>query len=51
MQVQKKGMLKSQVSDSKYINSGVVLRQNSKGHVALCTKRHAENFKEITREE
>ena len=36
METQKKGMLKSQVSDSKYINAGVVLRQNSKGHVALC---------------
>jgi len=51
MVTHKKGMLKTWISDfGGTITSGVVLRQNSKGHAALCTKRHAENFKEITKE-
>ena len=52
MEVHKKGMLRSQISDlGGTITAGVVLRQNSKGHVSLCTKRHADTFEEITRQE
>ncbi|CAG8691232.1 5666_t:CDS:1, partial [Funneliformis mosseae] len=48
----KKGMLKSQISDlGDIITFGVVLRQNSKSHAALCIKYHTGNFKEITKEE
>jgi len=54
MEVHKKGMLsiRSQISDlGSTITAGVVVRQNSKGHVSLCTKRHADTFEEITRQE
>jgi len=52
MQVQKKGMLKPQISDlGNTVNAGTVLRANTKAHSAICTKRHAQNIRELTREE
>jgi len=52
VKVHKKGMNKSWISDfGGTVYSGLVLRANSKAHSAISTKRHAETFKEITREE
>ena len=52
VETHKKGISKSWIDDlGGAVFSGLVLRANSKNHAALCTKRHAENFKEITRQE
>jgi hypothetical protein len=50
--VHKKELDKSSISDfGGTVYSGLVLWANSKAHAAICTKRHAENLREITRQE
>ena len=52
VEVHKKILDKSSISDlGGTVYSGLVLRSNSKAHAAICTKRHAENLREITRQE
>ena len=52
VEVHKMGKSKSTVSDlGGSVYAGTVLRANSKAHAAISTKRHADNLREITRQE
>lgn len=52
VEAHKKGKDKTTISDlGGSVYSGTVLRANSKAHTAISTKRHAENLREITRQE
>ena len=46
METLRRGLLKNQICVGNKVSSGVVLRQNSKGHSSLCTKRHAAVLRE-----